>query len=327
MRGSIVLLAVITGFVLCQYIEVSFPAPGISITGLCGDEYYDYLWCLDSFSKRVYKIDPWNGEIFDSFDIPLAENPVGLAYLLDQFWYAEGGTAVVYSCTEGGTPVDSWDLSEAGIQAISGLGYELYDEDHLIIADSLQKIVFEGNVPDFSNIYVYFDLYDCPAIFDIAVEVFEGLAVACEDSVSPVRLYYSPRLYTPLGDGEYESALAVTHWWDGRIYFSDPEMGLIHRYCPNMGGCEEQEELTTEVLSASPNPFRNTVDLILSINCPATVCITDLYGRTIISEPFTGNYVWQSNEFPEGVYFAQVITENGTRSSIKLVKLQTSTIL
>ena len=266
-----------------QYIENSFPAPSDHITGLVA--YYN-LHAVDSLQKVIYEIDLWSGEVLDTIPIPWVScSPVGLAIRPDSIMFAESGSALIHVMTMDGDSVGSIDLSVHGLQTITGLSYHISGD--LYIADASSNTIYVYELPLGSgNISEYFTLQSCPEIHDIGAGIYwVEVAVACEDTVSPVRIYNSSSSYTSLDFGDYSSAVGVGTASEGnRFYFSDPDMGMIHRYCMDMGGISGHGESNPEIKCSIPNPVEGDTEMQLHMRSSGevNVVVSDISGREVM---------------------------------------------
>jgi hypothetical protein len=269
-----------------QFIEVSFPAPGLNISGLAFD---GGVWALDSLDCVIYRVHYWTGAPIDTVELPPLPNPaVGLAVYSNTLLFAESGTALIHAIDFDGNLIGSWDFSDSGIQSISGLDNLPYSNDLYLLDSSDRSIYYlEGPIGTQPPEYL-FAIADTIEVHDIGAWMMEGVPVACDDEISPVRFYTSPSSYQTLGYGTYESAVGVTSIGIGRIYFSDPELGMIHRYCVNMGGNESGSSASVEpvILSIYPNPVLTSTTLVvyLASGCSTTIRLFDVSGRVVWSK-------------------------------------------
>jgi len=290
-----------------QYIEFSFPSPSTDISGLAFK--YNTLYVLDSLDRVLIELNPYSGTIMDTIQLPPTENPpVGLTAWEDTLWFAEGGTGIVHMIDKQGNEIDVFDLSDSGPQSITGLAHSLYD-DEMLLMDGFDKTIYNWHL---QNGYVeeIFQLQGCPEVHDIS-DWLDGMyiGVACNDSLSPVRLYYSETAYDPLDFGEFESAVGVASWGQSRFYFSDPSMGLIHRYCVNMGAVEEGTSgLSPVELQLLRNPSPGYLEYLLSGFSGASpeMFLYDITGRICRTVP-EGTYgeeylILRFDNLPPGVY-------------------------
>lgn len=299
-----------------QYIEFSFPSPSPHISGLTfnGD-----LFALDSLTGVLYKMNGFNGTVLDTISIPETPNPpVGLASYGDTLWFAESGTGIIYKIDVHGNELAVYDLSDSGPQSITGLARYLWDEDMYIMdASSTTLYILETPIGS-SPVTVVLAIEDCPEVHDISGPLDEfTVAVACEDSISPVRLYYSPTSYMPLDFGEYASAVGVASWDGCRFYFSDPEMGMIHRYCVNMGGITPDPSSftgSTLIPVSNPSPYALEFRLDLREDISLALRLVNLSGRLIEEIPeenfSAGIHHVRFEYLSPGVYFC-VAARNG----------------
>jgi hypothetical protein len=215
-----------------QDIEWSVPAPSDHITGLgyhIGNP--DGILCLDPTLNLIHEIDLKTGDIFDTVELPYIPNPpVGLACKGDTIYFAESGTAKVHGMVIHGPSVGIWDLSDSGPVSITGLAwYWGSNHEWLLIADATQNSIYRARFDDgFQTVEQYMDLGDCPLIHDIGGvgQTYGTLPVACEDSASPVRLYYADEAYQATHTGDYSSAVGVTRISESRPILCALSSGL-----------------------------------------------------------------------------------------------------
>ena len=300
---SVALALAATPLVHGQFVEWSIPAPSEHISGL---GYDGSVLVLDSLLYVIYSVDDWDGEILATYMLPYVPgSPVGLACKGDTAYFALSGTAIVYGMVLEGPVVGTWDFADSGISSISGLGWWFGEDEWLYIADVAQNLIFRALLDDsFATVEQYVDLTDCPEIHDIGgVGGWNVLPVACEDTLSPVRLYYPDGSYDIIWDQEqFVGAVGVARVMDNRFYFSDPGMDEIHRYCEDMGGVEDESSAAPSplLLSASPNPSNGvlTVSFCIPAQAEVRVRLYDIAGRTV------GTLV--DDTFPGGVSSVQV---------------------
>ena len=295
-----------------QFIEVSFPAPSANISGLA---FNGLVWALDSLDCMIYGVHFWTGAPIDTVELPPLPNPaVGLAAYSNTLWFAESGTALIHAIDLDGNLIGSWDFSDSGIQSISGLD-NLPSSNDLYLLDSSDRSVYCLEEPIGTQPPEYlFTIADTIEVHDIGAWMMEGVPVACDDEISPVRFYTSASNYGMLGYGTYASAVGVTSIGIGRIYFSDPELGLIHRYCVNMGGNESGSSAFIEpaILSVYPNPVLTSTTLTVNLvsGCSTTIRLFDVSGRVVWSrgpELWAPGYHDVSIEISDpGIYFYRI---------------------
>lgn len=301
-----------------QYIEFSFPSPSPYISGLaCSND----LFALDSLSRVLYRMNEFNGTVLDTISIPETPNPpVGLTSCVDTLWFAESGTGIVHKIDVEGNELAVYDFSDSGPKSITGLSYDYWSEK-MYIMDASSTTLYVVDTPIGSSpVEVFLAIEGCPEVHGITAPIdYYIVAVACEDSVSPVRLYYSPTDYEPLYSGECSSAVGVASWDWCRFYFSDPVMGLIHRYCCNMGGITPSIGTDGITLTPLANPSYGTLAFSLNLAegvSPALV-LMDLSGRLIEEIPegyySTGIHLVRFEDLPPGVYFC-VAAQTGVRA-------------
>jgi hypothetical protein len=237
----------------------------------------------------IYGVNSVSGTPEDTIALPPLPNPaVGLAVFNDTLWFAESGTALVHAIDFDGNLIGSWDFSDSGIQTISGLD-NLPTSNALYLLDSSDRSVYFTIRPIGSSpLYYLFTIADTIEVHDIGASMTGGVPVACDDEISPIRFYTSASSYGMLGYGTYESAIGVTSISGNRIYFSDPELGMIHRYCIDMGGIENESSTLPgpSILSIYPNPAQISATLVFNLisECSITIQLYDLKGRVVWSD-------------------------------------------
>lgn len=83
------------------------------------------------------------------------------------------------------------------------------------------------------------------------------------------------------------------------------------------GGSEPVPERS---LAAGQNPFRGSVVISGTGFSDAILHVFDLYGRTVLTGPFSGNYVWDAGDVPQGAYVVRVSDACGS-ALLRMVKL------
>lgn len=314
MKRVLILTILVTFSVFAQFVEWSIPAPSDYITGLANSNMSYRIYAVDSVDNVVYWLDSWDGDILGTTVLPYFPNPpVGLACKDDTLWFAESGTAIVHAVSLSGIFLGTTDFSDSGPENITGIGFYVEYPDELLLADAVQNIIYSVYFED--NMVVIVDTFlvlgECPEVHDLGGFGGLGIPVACEDIISPVRIYEDDSLYTPLYYGDFISATGVARVMCNRFYFSDPVMGLIHRYCTDMGAVEEEVVCSSSSLELIPNPFANTVKIMFDV--PSTGCVTlrllDISGRLIETlfdeeiEPGLRTITLSATDLPSGFYF------------------------
>jgi hypothetical protein len=286
MKCSIMIVAAVAASASAQFIENSCPAPSDHITGIT-----EGVFVVDSMLKVVYDMNGWTGEVYDTIPIPFSGcSPVGLARRADSLMFAGGGTAMIFVMSVYGDSVGTYDFSDSGIYSISGLSCPWED---LYIADDSTNTIWRTDLPlGAGPLTEFLNLQDCPRIHDIGMVYYDMVAVACEDPVSPVRIYFSPTEYMPIDfqTGECESAVGVGTCSEGnRFWFSDPDMGMIHRYCCDMGSVSGTDPETPGVVMGTPNPVTGNTQLQLHLPMAGevSVMLLDVAGR-LLDQVFLG---------------------------------------
>lgn len=96
---------------------------------------------------------------------------------------------------------------------------------------------------------------------------------------------------------------------------------LISKFSPSLLSISQvNEEL--HLFSLYPSPANSEVTLILScVNCYSTeITMRDILGNIVSKDRFAGtNYRLATNEYASGVYFVDVMSDSGERSTQKLI--------
>ncbi|GEM_PF-1832829 len=290
MRCSALIFFLLASTAFCQGIEWSFPAPSSHITGLACD--YVTVYALDSLDCMVYALHYSTGALQDAVQLPSMEGKaVGLALLGDTLYFAESGTAIVHAMTTGGEPAGTWDYAGSGVSSITGLDAFYWGGDPLLyIIDSATKTIYSIDLPLSTNEPVErITLVDCPVVHDISAPRYaDSFPVACNDPVSPVRMYFEPDDYEVLYGNGFVGAVGVAAASEeNRFYFSDPGLGEIHRYCMDMGAIGEGTVVPLDhELGITPNPSMGAVDVMFTLagGERVTVGVFDTAGRAVFTE-------------------------------------------
>jgi len=290
MRCSVLLIILRASAAFCQFVEWSFPAPSDHITGLACD--YGTVYALDSLDCMVYAVHYSTGALQGTLQLPAFEKKaVGLALLEDTLYFAESGTAIVHAMTTDGEPAGVWDFSGSDISSISGLDALAWGDPRLYFIDSATSIIYSIDLPLSTNVPVErIALLNCPEVHDISAPRYGDYyyPVACNDPVSPVRMYSGPDEYEVLGYGSYAGAVGVAAASeDSRFYFSDPALGAIHRYCMDMGAVGEGTMIPLfTALRVAPNPSTGAVDIVFTLADGERVSVEvfDTAGRAVFTE-------------------------------------------
>ena len=308
---------------LAQFIEVSFPAPSDNISGLA---FNGTVWAIDSVDCCIYGVDMWTGVLQDTVLLPAFDNPpVGLGVSPECFWFAESGTAIIHSIDFDGNLVSTMDFSDSGVQNISGVEhFQWYPSyPYLWFIDSADRSIYTVCLsigPQTLN--KVFSIEEEIVVHDIGWESM-GVPVACDDELSPVRFYENGNSYEPLGMGSYQSAIGVATTLDDRIYFSDPEMGMIHRYSWSTVGVTAEgtsSVLPRDLMCSVDNPVRGEVELVVQLEDTQLIHIQvySLFGRLV--KEIAGSIYPQGTQtvslgtFSPGVYLYHIISESNTLS-------------
>ncbi len=204
MRLSALLIILLACTAFSQAIEWSFPAPSDHITGLACEG--QTVYAVDSLDCMVYAVNYHTGALLGTVQLPTMEKKaVGLALSDDTLYFAESGTAVVHAMTTGGQPAGTWDYSGFGIASITGLDeYYWGGTWRLYFIDSAANVIYSIDLPlGTSDPVERIALLNCPEVHDISAPRYGDMfyPVACNDPVSPVRMYYEPDAYEVLYNG------------------------------------------------------------------------------------------------------------------------------
>lgn len=291
MRFSLLFTILLACSAIGQFIEWSFPAPCDNIAGLAAG--MSTVYALDSLECKVYSVHYMTGAFQGVVQLPEMDNrPVGLALMGDTLYFAENGTAIVHAFTTAGQPAGVWDFSGSGIAGITGLdGSDWGGVPRLFFIGSPTSTIYRIDMPLGTNVPVeIMELENCPQVHDISAPRYGEMSypVACNDPVSPVRMYSDPDEYEVLGYGVFAGAVGVAACIEhNRFYFSDPVLGVIHRYCMDMGAVGEGSNTPLgSSLTVTPNPSSGAVEVAFNITEAErlTVAIYDNAGRSVFTE-------------------------------------------
>lgn len=143
---------------------------------------------------------------------------------------------------------------------------------------------------------------------DIEYHPSGGFWIARDNPDSPVIAYNTGGTVTAYLETSVISAamgLAVDN--SGYIWVSNPDDDRIYQIDITTGTAEESSSpVAPASLSVSGTPFTTSVTVTGSGFGQASIRIFDISGRTLITAPFNGTYIWDASSASPGMYFARV---------------------
>lgn len=328
---SFLLVLLMVGIISGQEIVNSFPAPGDNVVGLGSS--IDRVWAIDSGTLNIYELDSGNGEILNQFPVIGTTTPTGLAWGEGVLYYADGGTAILHAMSDDGSYIGSYDFSDSGILSIRGLGFNNDYHISLLIADDITDLAYAAYPPlIFDTVEIIADLADAPEVFyDAAVSTGYGaIYLACGNHQYNVQAYELFGLSWLWEFYEVGMVVGIADYidipTDEFLWLSDSEVDSIYLVYYGLGIEEEMTSFSeSSILTASCNPFFNSVELMGSFDGQSKLLITDITGRLVGQTAFSGYFFWdgcdiEGNVLPSGTYLVVLTLETGTES-IKLIRL------
>ena len=141
----------------CKTMDViySFDSPGSHPTGLTWIG--NYLWNADSYSYKLYKIDPSDGNVIKSYNIPLSICSIsGITWDGEYLWIADSQLAKIFKIYIGTIKLwimDSFSSPGGKPKGLTWDGEYLWNVD--CNTDKLYKITSNGNIVDSFDITNY----------------------------------------------------------------------------------------------------------------------------------------------------------------------------
>lgn len=131
-------------------------------------------------------------------------------------------------------------------------------------------------------------------------------------------------LSTTAGTGEAKTTLSILENTDitartGKIYLMDSETGTIKQtIVVNQSFAVATNEVVNTHLTITPNPVKDVFQ-VSGLNGTATLSLTDINGKVVLSKEIIANESISVSSLPQGVYIVKLVTANGTVQQ-KLIK-------
>jgi len=260
----------------------TIPTPGTNSQALTWDG--NYLWCSDIITDSIYKLDPVDGTIINSFVFPI-DLLEGLAWDGTNLWASDNELDIIYKINpEDGSVVSSLQLSDVWIHGITWDGQYLWINDFqnkviLKINPESGEILHSINAPGTSSIGLTWDG------IHLWADDFNAAKLYCIDPTDGAIIYEvnaptsNPRDLA--WDGEY---LWVMSGITSTIYQID--VGFVL-------GVENLSPMPENDISLSvyPNPYVDVLNIDFEVNRKSNITI-EIYDQngTLINVLINKNY-------------------------------------
>lgn len=284
------------------YLMAEIPAPnGLKCTGLAWDN--GNLWVQNESSKKIYKVNPANGQIITNFNSPATSTPTGLAFDGTNLWVADRDGYKIYKITTSGTLVTSFNVPVTP-QVLYGP----------------RELGFDPRGPDSGSLVLYMTHYH---------QTTEGVNILDSVAVWEIR-----RTGALVGNNHFRSPDT-----NGRAVEVNPVSGKywVNTLVPNKiyvvkgfneVAVEEATPKEMEFISISPNPSERLVSFKFYILSEKKISINvyDVVGRSVykleqIFKPGEHNVDWNCKKMHAGAYLC-VIKAGVLKETKKLMILK-----
>ena len=157
-------------------------------------------------------------------------------------------------------------------------------------------------------------------VYSASILLLEG-SLKAEDYTQPVpqvdfTLYGGIQMQEEGYTGTITSGFYLIYDYDERLLTENPPWYPLYE----ITSIEESNSLSFNLeLTASANPFSTGVSLHVSE--PANISIYDSSGRIVESADVDGELIWNSTSMPTGVFVVVATGDNGSMSTVRLIKL------
>jgi len=171
-------------------------------------------------------------------------------------------------------------------------------------------------------------------MIDLGIEFFDiafkenQIWYAVDDPAQPVQVFNSSgTMVYSISSSVIPAAHGMTFDSDGYLWVADADADKIYQVDIPLGIEEGEGSSARPGLTALGNPFSASVTLQLTgFDSSAQLNIFDLSGRTVLSQPVAGSFVWNGTDgsgsrVPAGTYMAVVQDGEGFSASARLVRL------
>lgn len=279
----------------------------------CVDLDYDpggYLWVQSHKTKRIYKINPSNGEMLTNFPSPAQSYPTGLAFDGTYLWVVDMEENKIYKIGTTGRMEGSFNIPREILPERDGARCLAYDRYNGTLVLYVTHLRIEGNTTWLDSTYIY------------------GLTMDGRYTGFSCRAKGNGRLVCH----DYTK----NQWWidGGERNVANNIEGRINKMGPN--GIEENKLPSLQWMNFAvlPNPAHNNVIITFYVahTKKVTATIYDITGQLvhcITNDEFhAGTHIvrWEGinssgKSVPSGVYFCRVETDGLTMVK-KLVFVQ-----
>ncbi len=170
---------------------------------------------------------------------------------------------------------------------------------------------------------------NCPQVYDMNQDGKKDLLCGAND----YKIYFYENVGTndaPVFAGS--ESIISTGYYGARFWIDDwnedglPDVlasnynGYVQVYIQQFTGIEDEDTPVARMLLVNGNPFSSSVTITSDGFAGGTIAIYDISGRTVVSEPFSGSYLWSCSGVARGCYFAEVRDEQGSAAA-RLIKI------
>jgi endonuclease/exonuclease/phosphatase family metal-dependent hydrolase len=117
-----------------------------------------------------------------------------------------------------------------------------------------------------------------------------------------------------------------TNGWDDYYSYVSDHRPVAMKFVPNATTAVNNLQSEDFTCTISPNPFNHTATITFqSPSKNGMVVIYDLTGRMIEEYELSGGQTslqWNAGRLPEGIYYVNIKTDNGTNTSMKAIKIK-----
>lgn len=161
-------------------------------------------------------------------------------------------------------------------------------------------------------------------------------------------LFPTPQVGYALGHGEFSNIVKTTDggntWFPietnvssalNAAYFFDEfngvvfgDLGIVLKTTTGgvLGIEKPVNTLTSQLFTVAPNPFVEEINIVVNdpnVSFPLNITLTDIAGRELLKQQITGSVnkiSLAAGNLKPGVYFCRIITRDGRRETVKLIK-------
>lgn len=283
------------------YVISEIPAPGgLKCTGLAYEN--GNLWVQNEATKKIYKINPANGQILTSFFSPATQTPTGLAFDGTHLWATDRDAYKIYKITTSGSTVSSITVPVTP-QVLYGP----------------RELAFDPRGPDGGCLILYMTHYH---------------------QASGVNILDSTVIWDILRDGTLGTHRFRVPDTNGRAVEVNPQTGKywVNSMVPNKiytvagfyepGVEEKPSQKEMEFIAISPNPteYRVSFKFYIPVERKVNIDVYNVAGRSVykvdkLFKPGEHTVDWDCRKLKAGAYLC--VLKTGTiRETKKLMLLK-----